>query len=114
MYFTTKEDYIKYFSNELQQKRKESQLLEEYLKKQSEYLHQVISEISPETFWQEFPKILGIEARFGLLLELIAFEDFSDEEIIRMIEADYKNYFKELCGYPLSINSLPLMIFNSI
>ncbi|WP_441316288.1 DUF7006 family protein, partial [Enterococcus sp. PF-3] len=44
--------------------------------------------------------------------ELIVFDDFSNEDIIRIVENDYRTYFKELCGYDLSMDPKHSMIFN--
>ncbi len=63
-------------------------MVETYLDSQVEKLDQLIEGISHETFWQVFPKILGIDAKLTLLTELMPFEDFSNEEtsgLLRMI-----------------------------
>ncbi|HAZ1244834.1 TPA: hypothetical protein J0V22_002711 [Enterococcus faecium] len=83
-------------------------MVETYLDSQVEKLNQLIEGISHETFWQVFPKILGIDAKLTLLTELMPFEDFSNEEIIRIVENDYRDYFKELCGYDLRMKEKPL------
>lgn len=58
------------------------------------------------------PKILGLDAKLNLVSELSRFDDFSADEIIRITENDYKTYFKELCGYDLSIEKKNSIIFN--
>lgn len=63
-------------------------------------------------FGMFFLKYLGIDAKLTLLIELVSFENFSNKDIIRIVEDDYKNYFKELCGYDLKIKPKPSMIFN--
>lgn len=87
-------------------------MLEDYLEKQLERLNQLIDEISKETFWKVFPKILGIDAKLSLLADLSKYEDFSEADIIRIIESDYQNYFKELCGYDLSMQTKYSIVFN--
>lgn len=108
----TKNDYIKQFQALLDKAGPERKNLTTYLDSQVQKLDQLIESISQETFWQVFPKILGIDAKLALLTELIPFEDFSNEEIIRIVENDYKVYFKELCGYALKMKEKPSMIFH--
>lgn len=108
----TKTDYIKQFQEALAQAEPERTTLAAYLDSQVKKLDQLIEGISQETFWQVFPEILGIDAKLTLLTELIPFEDFSNEEIIRIVENDYRDYFKELCGYNLKMKDMPSIIFN--
>lgn len=110
----TKNDYIKQFQVAIDQSGSERITLKIYLDSQVQKLDQLIEGISQETFWQVFPKILGIDAKLMLLTELMPFEDFSNEEIIRIIENDYKDYFKELCGYDLKMKEKPSIIFHVI
>lgn len=114
MQLITKENYIKYFKTELATIRKECQELEVYLTKQFERLDQLISIICEKNFWQISPEILGIDAKLTLLVEMVSFDDFSDVEIIRIVENDYRSYFKELCGYNLKMHDKQSMIFNLI
>ena len=110
----TKTDYIKQFQAALDQAGSERTILTTYLASQCKQLDQLIECISQETFWQVFPEILGVDAKLSLLTELMPFEDFSNEEIIRIVENDYKDYFKELCGYDLKTKDKPSMIFHII
>lgn len=110
----TKEDYIKQFQVALDQAEPERTTLAAYLDSQVKKLDQLIEGISQETFWQVFPNILGIDAKLTLLTELMPFEDFSNEEIVRIVENDYKDYFKELCGYDLKMKDKPSMIFHVV
>ncbi|MDB1710118.1 hypothetical protein PMV43_14315, partial [Enterococcus casseliflavus] len=96
MLFATKKEYVNYFQKEIDRLPREKDTLEDYLEKQVERLNQLIEEISKETFWEVIPQILGIDAKLGLLVDLSKYEEFSDNDIIRIIESDYKNYFKEL------------------
>ena len=110
----TKSDYIKPFQAALVQTRPERTTLMTYLESQFQKLDQLIERISQETFWQVFPEILGIDAKLTLVTELMPYEDFSNEEIIRIVENDYQDYFKELCGYDLRMKDKPSMIFHVI
>ena len=110
--FSTKKEYNEYFLEEIRSLPREKDMLEDYLEKQLERLNQLIDEISKETFWKVFPKILGIDAKLSLLADLSKYEDFSEADIIRIIESDYQNYFKELCGYDLSMQTKYSMVFN--
>ena len=107
MLFTSKKEYIDHFRYELYDKCNEEAELKDYLNSQLCNLEKLTANISKDTFWE----ILGIDAKLNLLVELNTFEDFSKDEIIRIIENDYKNYFKELCGYELSTKTRPSMIF---
>lgn len=110
----TKTDYIKHFQEALAQAEPERKTLATYLDSQVKKLDQLIEGISQETFWQVFPEILGLDAKLTLLTELMPFEDFSNEEIIRIVENDYRDYFKELCGYDLKTKDKPSIIFQII
>ncbi|MEC5340941.1 hypothetical protein NGC82_16615 [Enterococcus casseliflavus] len=110
----TKNDYIKQFQVALDQVKSERTILTTYLDSQVQKLDQLIESISQETFWQVFPKVLGIDAKLTLLTELIVFDDFSNEEIIRIVENDYQDYFKELCGFDLKMKDKPSMIFHIV
>ena len=110
----TKNDYIKQFQVALDQLGSDRTTLKTYLDSQVQKLDQLIEGISQETFWQVFPEVLGVDAKLTLLTELMPFEDFSNEEIIRIIENDYKDYFKELCGYDLKMKDKPSIIFHVV
>lgn len=114
MQLKTKDDYIKQFQTAIDQAEPERTTLTTYLDGQVEKLNQLIESISQETFWQKFPEILGIDAKLMLLTELMPFEDFSNEEIIRIVENDYRDYFKELCGYDLKMKDKPSIIFHLV
>lgn len=110
----TKNDYIRQFQVALDQVESERTSLTTYLDSQVQRLDQLIESISQENFWQVFPEVLGIDAKLTLLTELIVFDDFSNEEIIRIVENDYQDYFKELCGYDLKMKDKPSMIFHIV
>lgn len=108
------EEYKNYFKEMIDLSGNERESMTDYLNAQFSELELLIENISQETFWHVFPKILGVDAKLSLLTELSPFEDFSKEEIIRIIEMDYLNYFKELCGYDLKMRTKPSLIFNII
>ena len=108
----TKNDYIKQFQSALDQAGADRSTLKTYLDSQIQKLDQLIDSISQETFWQVFPEILGVDAKLSIMIELILFEDFSNKDIIRITESDYKDYFKELCGYDLKMRDKPSIIFH--
>ncbi|MGM0322462.1 DUF7006 family protein [Enterococcus sp. AZ058] len=110
--FTTQEDYIKGFTQAFTETKRDTKDLEDYVTKQVQRLDTLLEELTKETFWQRWPEILGIDAKMSLVTELVYFEDFSSKEIIRMAETDYHTYFKELCGYDLSMETKHSMIFN--
>lgn len=110
----TMNDYIKQFQAALDQAGPERTTLAVYLDSQVQKLDQLIEGISQETFWQVFPKIMGIDAKLSLLTELMPFEDFSNEEIIRIVENDYQDYSKELCGYDQKMKDKPSIIFHVV
>ncbi|MFR0814127.1 MAG: DUF7006 family protein [Enterococcus casseliflavus] len=111
--FTTQEDYLQGFQStfEVVEKR-ESNALKDYLTDQIRHLNTLVDQISSENFWEVWPKILGIDAKINLVAELINFEDFSSEDILRIVETDYRTYVKELCGYDLSMETKHSMVFN--
>lgn len=110
--FTSKETYLAHFEESYKKCCKELKELNDYIDEQFKQLEQLIAKISEENFWQLFPKVLGIDAKLNLVEELIQFEEFSEEEIIRITESDYVTYFKELCGYDLSMETKHSIIFN--
>lgn len=110
----TKQDYRNYFKTTIEDAGKEREPLVAYLNEQLDKLEQLTATISQETFWAIFPAILGVDAKLALLVELLLFDDFTNKEIIQMIENDYKSYFKELCGYDLKMETKPSMVFTII
>lgn len=110
--FSTKEDYKNKFREELKTIGRESTKICEYVEFQFDQLEKVLDGMSKETFWIQLPIILGIDAKIILTIELLSFEDFSSDEIIRIVENDYRSYFKELCGYDLSMDTKHSIVFN--
>lgn len=110
--FTTEKDYTNYFWQELDESRRNTEEIRKYINKQIVRLIELTDNISKTTFWQDLPEILGIDAKLNLLVELCEIQEFSSNEIIRITENDYRTYFKELCGYGLSMKTENSMIFN--
>lgn len=110
--FTTREDYIKGFTQVFTETKRDTKDLEVYATTQVQRLDILLEDLTQKNFWQRWPEILGIDAKLSIVTELVHFEDFSSEEIIRMAETDYQTYFKELCGYDLSMETKHSMIFN--
>ena len=111
--FTTQQDYILGFQCTFEAvEKRESNVLKIYLADQIRRLNTLVDQISSHNFWEVWPKILGIDAKISLVAELISFENFSSEDILRIAESDYQTYFKELCGYDLSMETKHSMIFN--
>lgn len=107
--FETEEAYKQYFQEGLGEDNEELHL---YLNEQFIQLDQLLEALTSDSFWHIFPKILGIDARLSLLTELIQFDDFCPTDIIRIVETDYQSYFKELCGYDLSMETKHSIVFN--
>lgn len=111
--FTTQEAYLQGFQMTLEEaKKQESPVLKDYIQCHTNRLETLVEQISQENFWNVLPEILGIDAKLGIVSELIVFDDFSNEDIVRMVETDYRTYFKELCGYDLSMEPKHSVIFN--
>ncbi|WP_430600495.1 DUF7006 family protein [Enterococcus sp. DIV0008] len=112
MGFKTKKEYINRFSTELEEAVNKCGKLKKYTHEQFEKLDKLETAISSETFWRIIPEILGIDAKLCLLVEFCQYDEFSSEEIIGIIENDYRNYHKELCGYSLNMEPTTSLIFN--
>ncbi|BAO08606.1 MULTISPECIES: DUF7006 family protein [Enterococcus] len=107
------QEYFSYYSFHFKEIKEniEQEKLEEYCERTLTEFGQLIESISKDNFWEVLPKILGLDAKMNLVSELSRFDDFSADEIIRITENDYKTYFKELCGYDLSIEKKNSIIF---
>lgn len=109
----TRENYQNGFQDFFDDLNKERKQLNNYIAKQFNQLDRIVDQISKENFWLLFPKIIGIDARLSLITELIKWNNFTDEEVIRIVETDYPNYFKELCGYNLSTDVTHSLFFHA-
>ncbi len=112
MLFTTMEEYIAYFQQSIDADRGDLEELQDYFYAQLGRLDHLIKTISWENFWVNFPEILVIDAKLTMLLDCRAFQDFSNQELIEIIEKDYRSYFKEMCGYDLRTETKHSMVFN--
>ncbi|WP_271524280.1 DUF7006 family protein [Enterococcus mundtii] len=104
------------FQERMSHDKRENEELNAYLTQQFEELNQLTSTISPDNFWENLPKIIGIDAKLTLMAEIICY-DYSKlpiKEILRLVETDYRTYFKELCGNDLSANYKYSMVFNVV
>lgn len=110
--FSTQEEYISLFKEELNNLGSQTERIQEYIDFQFKELDKIMEDMGKDNFWVLYPKLLGIDAKLTLLVELLSFEDFSGKEIIRIVESDYRSYFKELCGYDLSMKTKHSLIFN--
>jgi len=106
------EPFSYYFNFKKIKKGIEREKLEVYCEKHLTEFGQLIESISKDNFWEVLPKILGLDAKMNLVSELSRFDDFSADEIIRITENDYKTYFKEICGYDLSVEKKNSIVFN--
>lgn len=59
-----------------------------------------VSHSNANTFWSDMHLLLTVDSKLVLIRDLIS-EEFSDEEIIDMVNQDYYHFYKELCGYNL-------------
>ena len=110
----TKDEYMRQFQESIPQDKRKSEELNEYLTEQFEQLDQLIGTVSPDNFWENLPRILGIDAKLSLITELIRYDykKLPINEILRIVETDYRTYFRELCGSDLSTNNYYSMVYN--
>jgi len=71
-------------------------------------IDQLLTSVNGENFFFVMSNILGIDAKLQILTFFLEEQDetISEHEIMTICENDYKNYFKEICGYNL-IDTLP-------
>lgn len=112
--YESTEEYVANFYKSIEKVEfnQQTEILGNYLENQINILAQSVSMISEHNFWEVNPQILGIDAKLSLVAELIRFDDFSEEDIIRISENDYTTYFKELCGYTLNTETKHSIVFN--
>lgn len=111
---TTLEDYKALFAQTLVQIGKETlePQLATFIESQFDQLEDYLKRLPRESFWTILPYILGIDAKLALFIELIHLDDFDVSELLRITELDYQTYTKELCGYDLSMDPPPSLIFH--
>lgn len=112
--YSSKKEYIERFQEIMTHSKNSTKEIELYLKKQFYRLDQLTAEVRPENLWQMIPEILGIDAKLSLIAELSQYEEFSIEDILRIVEKDYRTYYQELCGYGLKIDDRPSLMFNLV
>ncbi|EYT94386.1 hypothetical protein IGJ83_000371 [Enterococcus pernyi] len=112
----TTDEYRYQFQKRMPQDKRENEELNTYLEQQFEQLDQLTSTVSPDNFWENLPKILGVDAKLTLMSELISYDynKLPINEILRIVETDYRTYFKELCGNEQSTKNKYSMIFNVV
>lgn len=106
-------EYIKEFQFEEKQ-LKAHPLIKNYIENQVQKLKELIEALTSANFWIDIPIIMGIDSKLVLLREvIITIEDFdfSDEEVLKIVEQDYPYYNKELCGYKLNDVTSHSLIF---
>ncbi|UOO46386.1 hypothetical protein LLW22_04095 [Enterococcus casseliflavus] len=109
-----KAEYLQYFRQMLFKLNKDTRELEDYLNYQLEQLDKLIEEVTCENFWKTIHEVIGVDAKLFLTIELIKLDELSIEEIIRITEQDYRNFYKELCGYDLSKDKGVSIVFNAL
>ncbi|MGG5305764.1 hypothetical protein IGK38_000397 [Enterococcus pernyi] len=112
----TKDEYMRQFQESILKDKKENEELNEYLTQQFEQLDQLTRTVSPDNFWENIPRILGIDAKLTLMAELIRYDYqlITIKEMMRIVETDYRTYFKELFENNLSVNNTYSMVYNVI
>lgn len=106
-------EYIKEFQFE-EENLSNHPVIERYVALQVKRLQDLMRNLAGTSFWEEIPVILGIDSKLVLLRELlVTIEDFefTDEEVLNMVENDYRYYNKELCGYNLNDVTSHSLIF---
>lgn len=111
------EDYIEQSFNQLKTLDIKQNYPEiyEYTQQLIRHFDEIVAQISPNNFWEIYPEILGIDARFVLLNSLLTEEcvEFdTEEELIAIIEKDYRTVNKENCGYNLKQEAHHSLIFS--
>lgn len=89
-------------------------MIQRYIQFQINKLQDLMKELTGTSFWKEIPTILGVDSKLVLLRELLVTIDdfgFTDEEVLNMVEQDYRYYNKELCGYNLNDMTSHSLIF---
>lgn len=63
-----------------------------------------IEDTNSENFWETVKKLIAIDSKFILVSDLLKY-DFTDMDILNLVEKDYYSLNKELCGY--NLNQIP-------
>ncbi|HIB1875306.1 TPA: DUF7006 family protein [Enterococcus faecium] len=60
----TKDGYMRHFQKSMPRDKRENEELNEYLTQQFEQLDQLTRTVSPDHFWENIPKFLGVDAKY--------------------------------------------------
>lgn len=112
--YLTKKDYIDHFRKIVPPNKQNTKELEQCLVDQFNRLNDLNAKVMPENFWQTLLEVLGIDAKLSIITELAQYEEFSMEDILRIVETDYRSYYQELCGYGFKAQTKPSIIFNVV
>lgn len=82
----------------------------EYIRCLKKNLEELITKISYQNFWNTLPKILGIDAKLSLIEEFSE-EQFSETELINLVERDFMKINQENFGYKLNEEPPKSIIF---
>lgn len=114
MNIATKEEYFNGFKKVLMDTTVVSMKAELYLQRQMNRLEELLEMITKDNFWMVLPEILGIDSKLCAFMEIVKYEDLTIEEVISLVENDYKYYIKELCGYDLKNEPKHSIIFDVV
>lgn len=112
--YLSKKEYMEHFREIVPANIQNTKELEQCLAEQFNRLEYLAAEVLPENFWQTQLEVLGIDAKLSIITELAQYEEFSMEDILRIVETDYRSYYQELCGYGLKAQTKPSIIFHVI
>lgn len=112
--FTSEEEYTHFFNEVINESGRNTGKVKAYCNELFDRLDKLTDRISKDNFWEVFPEIIGIDAKLNLIVEMIKYEEFSNDEILRIVESDYCTYLKELCGFNLDTPAKHSLVFNVI
>ncbi|MBI0605124.1 DUF7006 family protein [Enterococcus faecalis] len=108
MLFDDKRDYLKYFYEKSSDfyNEKQNPLLAKEILEICLQIETQIENISSFNFFKTLSKILGLDARLQIILELESYMSddeykMEEQEIINLSRKDYIYYIKEKSGIPL-------------
>ncbi|MFS0946780.1 DUF7006 family protein [Enterococcus casseliflavus] len=92
-------------------------IIEAYSKELLTTLKILSKTISPDNFWNNLPKIVGIDSKLRILGELLDMDiaiklELKENDVIDLVEKDFLFFNKELCGYRLNTDTKCSLIFN--
>jgi dimeric dUTPase (all-alpha-NTP-PPase superfamily) len=112
--FTSAKEYAHFFNEVIIESGKNTGKVKAYCNELFERLDKLTECISKDNFWEVFPEIIGIDAKLNLIVEMIKYEEFSNDDILRIVESDYRTYLKELCGFNFETPAKHSLVFNVI